>query len=134
MKHGQYKDKPRVLFEHKEKSLSSPQAEMKATTAVDKKLVKISYIVAQKISQQKKSHTIGETLIMPCGTDIVREVYGEEKAKSLAKIPISNDTVKRRVSSVRGHNGTMHSDFAIQLDESTDVSKISHLLAYVRYE
>ena len=73
---------------------------MKATTAVDKKLVKIPYIVAQKIIHQKKSHTIGETLIMPCATEIVREIYGEEKAKALTKMPISNDTVKRRISSI----------------------------------
>ena len=35
---------------------------------------------------------------MPCATEIVR--YGEEKAKLLAKIPMSNDTVKGRISSV----------------------------------
>ena len=66
-------------------------AEMKATTAVDKKLVKISYIIAQTISQQNKSHMIGETLIMPCATEIVREMHGDEKAKALAKISIPND-------------------------------------------
>ena len=70
---------------------------MKATITVDKKLVKISYIVSQKIIQQKKSHTIGETVIMPCATEIVREMYGEEKAKALAKILIYNDTVKHHI-------------------------------------
>ena len=107
---------------------------MKATTAVDKKLVKISYIVVRKISQPKKSHTIVETLIMPCATELIREMHGEEKAKSLAKIPISNDTVKRRILStseditVQCTARLRDSDFAIQLDESTDVSKMSHLL------
>ena len=74
MKHDHSKDKPRVFFER-----SRTQAEMKSTNAdaVDKKLVKISYIVAQKIIQQKKSHTIRETLIMPCVTEIVSEMYGE---------------------------------------------------------
>ena len=57
-KHGQYRDKPRVFFERRAKELSSTQAEMKVTTAVNKKLVKISYIVAQKISQQKKFRTL----------------------------------------------------------------------------
>ena len=36
-KHGQYKDMPRVFVERKAKELSSSQAEMKATIAVDKK-------------------------------------------------------------------------------------------------
>ena len=99
-KHGQYKEKPRVFPERKAKELSSSQVEMKATTAVDKKLFNISYIVAQKISQEKKSRTIGETFIMPCATEIVKEMHGEEKAKGLAKIPISRGTVKRRISSM----------------------------------
>ena len=41
-------------------------------------------------------------------TEIAREMNGEEKAKALAKIPISNDTVKRRISSMSEDNGTMH--------------------------
>ena len=46
---------------------------------------------------------------MPCATVIVREMYGEEKAKALAKVPISSDTLRRRISFyVRGHSGTMH--------------------------
>ncbi|KAI0234953.1 hypothetical protein LSAT2_014678, partial [Lamellibrachia satsuma] len=87
-----------------------------------------------------KSHAIGESLTMICATEIVREMYGEEKAKGLAKIPMSNDTVKRRISSMSEDITVQYTarlrdnDFAIQLDESTDVSKISHLLAYVRYE
>ena len=95
---------------------------------MDKKLIKISDIVAQKISQQKKFHAIGESLIMPCATEIVREMYGEEKANALAKIPMSNDTVKRRISSmseditVQCTARLRDNDFAIQLDESTDVS------------
>ena len=128
-KHGQFKDMPRVFFERKAKELSSSQAEMKATTAVDKKLVKISYIVAQKIGQHKKSNTIWETLVMPCATETVKEMYGEEKANALVKIPISNDTVKRRISSmsedltVQCTARLRDTEFAIQLDEATDVSK-----------
>jgi len=139
-KHGHYKERPRVFFERKAKELSGTQAEMKASTAVDKKLLKISYVVAQKIAQEKKPHTIGETLIMPCATEIVKELFGEEKAKQLANIPMSNDTVKRRISSmsediqVQCATRLQGNDFAIQLDESIDVSKMSHLLAYVRYE
>ena len=37
---------------------------------------------------------------MTCATEIIREMRGEEKAKSLAKIPISNDTVKCIISSM----------------------------------
>lgn len=133
--HGQYKDKGREFFERKAKELLSAQVGLKASTTMDKKLLKISYIVAQKICQQKMPHTIGEKLIMPCAIEIVREMQGDQKAKALTQIPISNDSVKRRISS-------MSADIleqctarlrAIQLDESIDVSKMSHLLAFVRY-
>ena len=70
--------------------------------------------------------------------EIVKEMYGEEKAKALAKIPISNDTVtvKRRISSnsdditVQCTARLRDNDFAIQLD----VSKMLHLLVCVRCE
>ena len=100
---------------------------------MDKKLIKISYTVVKNISQQKKSHTIGETLIMPCATDIVREMCGKEKAKALAKIPISNDTVKRCISSmseditVQCTARFRDNDFPIQFDESTDESKVGEI-------
>ncbi len=113
---------------------------MREVTATDKKLLKISYTVAEKIAKAKKGHTIAETLILPCATEIVKELFGEDKSKQLAKIPLSNNTVKRRIATMsedvrdqlsarlRGNN------FALQIDESTDVSKMAQLLAYVRYE
>ncbi len=113
---------------------------MREVTATDKKLLKISYTVAEKIAKAKKGHIIAETLILPCATEIVKELFGEDKSKQLAKIPLSNNTVKRRIATMsedvrdqlsarlRGNN------FALQIDESTDVSKMAQLLAYVRYE
>ena len=51
-------------------------------------------------TKQRKHHTIGETFIMPCAIDIVRELFGEEKSMQLVKIQISNDTVKRCITSM----------------------------------
>ena len=76
---------------------------------------------------------------MPCAIEIVREMQGDQKAKALTQIPISNDSVKRRISSMSADileqctARLRNNDFAIQLDESIDVSKMSHLLAFVRY-
>ncbi|CAM4512370.1 unnamed protein product [Caretta caretta] len=110
---------------------------MKSTTTAEKKLLRSSYIAVQKMAKTKKSHTIAEILIMPCTIEITKEVFEEEKVKVLTKIPTSNDTVKRWIVSMpedivsQCFDQLRDNDFAIQLDESTDISKMSHLLAYV---
>ncbi|MGH0141127.1 UNVERIFIED_CONTAM: hypothetical protein FKN15_072900 [Acipenser sinensis] len=35
---------------------------------------------------------------MPCAIEIVKEMFEKQKAKELAKIPMSNDSVKRRIA------------------------------------
>ena len=44
-----------------------------------------------------KPYTIAETLIMPCCKDIVGCLLGEKAASKPNAIPISNDTVHRRI-------------------------------------
>lgn len=84
-------------------------------------------------------HTIGEKLIMPCAIEIVREMQGDEKAKALTNNRISSDSVKRRISLMSKNileqctARVRNNDFANQLHRSKDVSKMSHLLAFVRY-
>lgn len=43
--------------------------------------VNASYAVGLKIAQQKKPHSIGEKLVMPCTKEIVRIMLGEQHAK-----------------------------------------------------
>ncbi len=52
--HPQYRDKPRAFFERKAKELTHTQNEMREVTATDKKLLKISYTVAEKSPKQRK--------------------------------------------------------------------------------
>lgn len=66
---------------------------------------------------------------------------GEKAAKELNLVPLSNDTVSRRIKDMandvkktlieRVKNSQY---FAIQLDETTDVADLAYLLVYVRYE
>ena len=39
--------------------------------------IETSYVISLKIAQQKKPHTIGETLILPCIEEAVRLMLGE---------------------------------------------------------
>ena len=74
---------------------------------------------------------------------MARIVLGEKYEKSLREILLSNNTVKRRIAlmseDIKDQVVTEIKDksvfglFAIQLDESVDVSSVSQLMVFVRY-
>ena len=71
---------------------------------------------------------------------LVRLVVGEDAAPILDEISVSNDTVSRRINEILLNIKEQVVDeikrcplFAIQLNESTDVSQFSQQLAFVRY-
>ena len=100
-----------------------------------------SYEVAWLIARNKKPHTIGEELIKPAAEVMTRLMCGGEQAKKLELIPLSNDTITRRIKDMsidikqqliaRVHKSV---NFAIQLDETTDISSNAQLMVYVRYQ
>uniref|UniRef100_K7FQJ5 DUF4371 domain-containing protein n=1 Tax=Pelodiscus sinensis TaxID=13735 RepID=K7FQJ5_PELSI len=99
-----------------------------------------SYIVAYKVAQAKKPHTIVEQLVLSCSKEMVRLVLGEEAARKPNDISVSNDTVSRRINEISQNISKQVVDeikksplFAIQLDESTDVALCSQLLVFARY-
>ncbi len=51
-----------------------------------------------EIAKQKKPHTIGETLIKPCTSKMVKRVLGDASERKIQQISLSNDTVKRRIN------------------------------------
>jgi len=56
-----------------------------------------SYKVSYRIAKCKKPHTIAEQLILPAAIDVVNIVVGESAGKLLSKVPLSNNTVSRRI-------------------------------------
>ncbi|GFW22981.1 SCAN domain-containing protein 3 [Trichonephila clavipes] len=50
--------------------------------------------------QCKKPHTIAEELILPASIEIVETMFGDNFAKELQSIPLSNDTVSRRIDDI----------------------------------
>lgn len=101
-----------------------------------------SYKVALRIAQQKKPHTIAENLLLPSAKDMVECIIGTDAAKKLSQIPLSNNSVQRRILEMSADiEQQVVSEikcaklgvFSIQLDESTDVSDLSQLLVYVKY-
>jgi hypothetical protein len=42
-------------------------------------------------------HTAAETLILPACKEIVKSMLGEADEREISKVPLSNDTIARRI-------------------------------------
>ena len=56
-----------------------------------------SYSVTEIVASKMKSHTIAETVILLACQQIVRIMFGEDAVSELNKIPLSNNTISRRI-------------------------------------
>ena len=98
-----------------------------------------SYKVAYRVARCKKPHTIAEELILPVATDLVGIMIGDNAAKKLKDVPLSNNTICQRIQDI-GVDITdqlifklKDNKFAIQLDEATFGVHHAYLICYVRY-
>ena len=97
-----------------------------------------SYNISLLIAQSGKPHTIEETIILPAVSEVLRTVLHEPPEQVIKSIPLSNNTVKRRVDEMSDNIEEQlcmilkTTEFILQLDESTLPDKKSLLnLAYV---
>lgn len=82
-KHKQHASKDNEYFKFQEEKLLESRLDMSGTFS--KKVVagvQASYEVARKIALAKKSHNLGEKLILPCCKDIIALVIGEEAVEN----------------------------------------------------
>ena len=106
----------------------------------NKAAVHASYAIALHVAKTKKPQDIGETLLKPCILESVKLVLGEKASQTMKQISLSNNTIKSRIHEMSDNIKSKVLSkidsspvFALQLDESTDISNLSQLLVYVRY-
>ena len=106
----------------------------------NKAAVHASYAIALRVAKTKKPQNIGETLMKPCILESVKLVLGEKASQTIKQISLSNDTIKSRIHEMSDNIKSKVLSkidsspvFALQLDESADISNLSQLLVYVRY-
>ena len=139
--HPSMMSKNRSFFESK---LSSMKRQKLDQTGMfwhtNKAAVYASYAIAVHVAKTKKLHNIGETLLKSCILESVKLVLGRKASQTMKQISLSNDTIKFRIHEMLDNiKSKMLSKidsspvFVLQLDESTDISNLSQLLAYVRY-
>ena len=143
-KHPGLKGKDIEYFKRLENGLKRQRLDKTGSFAgTDKKLTKASFEVSLLIAKQKKAHSIGETLVKPSALAMVRNVLGEESERKIKAIPLSDNTVQRRIDLMANDikeqvvtevkDKSLFGLFALQLDESTDVSSAAQLMCFVRY-
>ena len=81
------------LLEQQKKAGSS----FKSRLTISEKALITSYEVSKLIAQNVKAHALGESLILPLCKKIVKRMLGNEAAKEICKVPLSSDTVHRRI-------------------------------------
>ena len=96
--------------------------------------------VAEIIAKKMKSHTTAESVILPACCKIVNIMFGEKYEKEIQKIPLLDNTIScciydmsqdiesQVIASIKEAKS-----FAIQLDESTDITGKAQLLAFIRF-
>jgi len=138
--HAHYKNRNKDFFLRKLHEFKENKKNIKSFTTEDKKYLKCSYLVAMHIAKSKKAYTIGEKLLKPCMIDIFTELFGSEYATKINSIPMSNDTISRRINIMAVdieyqliQKIKKSIFYGIQIDESTDINNEAILLIYIRY-
>ena len=141
--HSQRKHKDKSYFERQRKALKMMRLDSLGESFIRKsKTVEASYEVELEIAKQKKRHTIGESLTTPCVLKMANKIFGKDAEKKLLAVPFSTNTIQRRISDMSNNKKSqvVHQIkdarvglFAIQLDESTDVSSCAQLMVFVKY-
>nr|CAI5843314.1 unnamed protein product [Callosobruchus analis] len=139
-KHPQVESKPLDFFKRKSLEMKIQKDAFKKCFLVDKSLLKASYLVALRIAKSKKPYSVAEDLLKPCLIDVCCEVLGQSAADKMKTLPLSNDTIGRRICELSDDvESQLLQDirkskwFAVLMDESIDVSNNAILLCYVRY-
>lgn len=141
--HSDKKDKPAEYFkklrDDREKTTPSISSAFAKVTEIQRDGLLASYNIANMIAKAGKPHTVGETLILPAVKEVISTVLHRNATEILKAIPLSNDTVSRRIDEMASDVEIQLVDilkktkFSIQLDESTLSDNTALLMSYVRY-
>lgn len=125
-----------------QKSLSSKSKQVKVfekQIGVSEKAQIASYEIAELIAVKLKPHNLAEEIILPACRKIVKIMIGGSADIDICKIPVSNDTIHRRIRDMSQNieqntaKTLANSNFALQIDETTDITGKAQLIAFVRF-
>jgi hypothetical protein len=98
--HPSVVSKSRDYFSRKLEELNQQKRTFYKQASIPCNAFLASYKVAHRIAKCKKPHTIAEELILPAAIDMVNIMIGESAGKLLSKVPLSNNTISRRIQHI----------------------------------
>lgn len=107
--------------------------------SVSEKVQQCSIEIAELIALNTKPYTLAEAIILPACRKIVKTMLGDQAEELISKILVSNNTIQRRIKDLSMDIEATLNDkmkgknFALQIDESTDISSKAQLLAFIRF-
>ncbi|KFD51387.1 hypothetical protein M513_07792 [Trichuris suis] len=125
--HPDKADKDISYFQSLRDRLSKQQLRnmLSSTSRVEDDCLRASYNISLLIAKSGKAHTIGEELLLPVVSEVLNTVLHRPSADVILKIPLSNDTVQRRIDEMAKDvedalcSILRKTQFSLQLDEST---------------
>ena len=138
-KHSCLQDKDLNYFQRLLQQQSKQRNVFQKTMTVSERAQLASIEIAEIIAMKSKSHTLVESVILPTCKKMVKSMLGETAEKDIGKIPLSNDTIHRRILDLSENidanvqKKLEGSKFALIFDESTDISNSAQLLVFVRF-
>ncbi|GFS97486.1 SCAN domain-containing protein 3 [Trichonephila clavipes] len=124
------------------RSLSSKIKQVKVfekQVCVSEKAQVASYEIAELIAVNLKPHNLAEEIILPACRKIVKTIIGGSADIDICIVPLSNDTIHRRIKDMSENieqntaKTLANSNFALQVDETTDITGNAQLIAFVRF-
>ncbi|UYV83825.1 hypothetical protein LAZ67_X000316 [Cordylochernes scorpioides] len=100
-----------------------------------------SYMIAQLIARKKKAHAEAEEIILPALKIVAGCMLTNDAMEKVTKIPLSSKTIARRIEDmsedielqIKQSFNDSSTKWAIQLDETTDISNKAQLLEILRF-
>ena len=102
------------------------------------------YKVAHLLAKRKKALTDAESVIAPALAIVVEEILGTAAAEKVRRVPLSNDTIFRRIDNLSSDLKDQFCEHFVkedelsvlrdlQVNESTDRTGKAYLLAFIRF-
>jgi len=141
--HPTLQDKPKEYFVNLKSQKNKQGKILNSYLKLPEKGLIASSKVAHLLAKRKKAHTDAESVIGP--TIVVEEMLGTAAAEKVRGVPLSNNTISRRIKEpssdlkdqVREHFVAIDNElcvlWSLQVDESTDRTGKSHLLAFISF-
>nr|XP_013180908.1 unnamed protein product [Papilio xuthus] len=137
--HRDKMNSPISYFENEKLSLLKQSQQLKKFMFSSKDVLTASFEIAQLIAKKEKAHSEAEEIILPALKIAAKRVLSKEAVEKLSRIPLSSKTIGRRIEDMSNDIESQmiqcfdesSKKWALQLDESTDISSKAQLLAFL---